>query len=179
MKKLIITAAAILMSANLFPQSSSEYVNWYSFEEAVELASENPKKIFIDVYTEWCGWCRRMDRETFTNPDVADFLNEHFYPVKLNAETTDTIIFQGQEFVNEGNGSRSAHQLAIAILQGKMSYPSLAYMDENLQLLTVVPGFMTPEDIEPVMRFFGEDHYKTKSWEEFSSNFEGKFNKDQ
>ncbi len=177
MKRIILLAATvIIISGSLFSQSSAEYVNWYSFEEAVEKVSENPKKIFIDIYTDWCGWCRRMDEETFSNPDVADYLNEHFYPVKLNAETTDTIAFQGHEFVNEGNGSRSAHQLPIALLQGQMSYPSVAYMDENLQLLTVVPGFTTPENIEPLLRFFGEDHYKSISWEEFSNSFSGTFN---
>lgn len=177
MKRIILTATAVtIFSGILFSQSSDEYVNWYSFEEAVEMVSENPKKIFIDIYADWCGWCRRMDQETFSNPDVADYLNKHFYPVKLNAETTDTIVFQGHEFVNEGNGSRSAHQLPIAILQGKMSYPSVAYMDENLQLLTVVPGFRTPENIEPLLRFFGEDHYKSINWEEFSKSFNGTFN---
>jgi thioredoxin-related protein len=146
-------------------------VKWYSFEEAVELAKKNPKKIFIDVYTDWCGWCKKMDQETFSNPVIANYLNEHFYPVKLNSETTDTIHFEGHRFVNEGQARRSAHQLSISLLQGKMSYPSVVYMSENFQLITVVPGYMNASAIEPVLKFISENHYQRISYDDFQRNF--------
>jgi thioredoxin-related protein len=150
-------------------------VNWFTFEEAVKMAEISPRMIIIDVYTDWCGFCKKMDAETFNNPVVARYLNENFYPVKFNSEMQDTINFQGHQFINEGTGRRSAHQLSIALLQGQMSYPSIVYLNEKFELLTSVPGFMTPDKIEPILRFFAEDHYKTTSWEEFQNGFIGTF----
>lgn len=148
-------------------------VKWYTFEEAVRLNSQAPKKIFIDVYTDWCSWCKVMDQKTFSHPDIAAYLNEYYYPVKFNAESSEPISFSGKVF-NKGEGRRSPHELAAALLQGKMSYPSVAYLDENNQLLTSVPGYVTPVQIEPILVFFGEDHYKTESWEDFQKKYIGK-----
>jgi thioredoxin-related protein len=167
----VILASVFALGAN----ESSEKIKWYSFEEAVELSRENPRKILVDIYTDWCGFCKRMDAETFSDPQVARFINKHFYPVKLNSETRDTIEFQGHVFINEGEGRRSPHQLSVALLQGQMSYPSIVYINEDLELLTAVPGFRTPEQIEPLLRFIGEDHYLQQSWENYQQNFAGSF----
>ncbi len=169
----ILLGFAFMFSLNA--GQAAEKINWYSFEEAVELSRNNPRKILVDIYTDWCGFCKRMDSETFSNPKVARYINNHFYPVKLNAETTDTIRFQGHEFVNEGEGRRSPHQLAVAMLQGQMSYPSIVYINEELELLTAVPGFKTPEQIEPLLKFIGEDNYITTSWENFQESFTSTF----
>lgn len=152
-------------------KGGADLVKWYTFEEAVELNSQNPKKIFIDVYTDWCSWCKVMDEKTFSHPEIADYLNENYYPVKFNAESTEPVHFANTVFENNGKGRRSMHDLAVALLQGKMSFPSVAYLDENNQLLTAVPGYLTPVQIEPILVFFGEDHYKGKNWEEFQKTF--------
>lgn len=171
MKKLVLFVflASILISTKI--QAQETMVKWYTFEEAVELNKKEQRKIFIDVYTDWCGWCKKMDATTFSNPEIAKILNEEYYAVKFDAETTDTITFAGREFINEGNRSRSPHQLAIALLQGKMSYPSVAYLNEQNQLLTSVPGYYTPDKLEPILMFFAEDAFKTQSFEEYSKKF--------
>src|SRR5690606_4382796 len=66
-------------------------INWVSIEEAERLTKEAPRKIFVDVYTDWCGWCKRMDATTFTDEAVVDYVNEHYYAVKLNAESKENI----------------------------------------------------------------------------------------
>jgi thioredoxin-related protein len=170
---IIMSGLALMMSLNAAQPAGK--IKWYSFEEAVVLSRDNPRKILVDIYTDWCGFCKRMEAETFSDPKVAAYINAHFYPVKFNSETKDTIRFQGHEFVNEGEGRRSAHQLSIALLQGQMSYPSIVYINEDLELLTAVPGFRTPAQLEPILRFFGEDHYITTSWEKFSEDFSGTF----
>ncbi len=178
MKKIISIFVVILsFSLSLLSQDNSK-VQWYTFEQAVELAKENPKKLFIDVYTDWCGWCKRMDQITFQHPVIAGYLNENFYPVKFNAESTEPVKFAGKTFINDGAGKqRSSHQLAIALLQGKMSYPSVAYMTEDLQLLTAVPGSYPPEDMEPLIKFFGEDSYKKMPFDEYQKNFTSQIKK--
>ena len=148
-------------------------VKWYTFEEAVKLNQTNPKKIFIDVYTDWCSWCKVMDRETFSHPEIAEYLNKYFYPVKFNAESKEPLTFMGKVFENKGQGRRSPHDLAAALLQGKMSYPSVAYLDEENKFLTSVPGYYPPEQMEPILKFFGGNYYKTTPWDEYSKSFKG------
>lgn len=150
-------------------------VSWMSFEEALEenaaraQAGLRPKKVYVDVYTDWCGWCKRLDATTFTNPEIVAYLNSVFLPVKLNAERTDTVRINDQVFVNPGNGSgkRSTHQLAVTLLNGKMSYPSCTFLDEEGKTITVVPGYMDAPRMEALLHFIGEDAYKAMSWEDY------------
>ncbi|MEN0003259.1 MAG: DUF255 domain-containing protein [Bacteroidota bacterium] len=128
-------------------------IEWMTFEEAVAANQQRPKKFFVDVYTSWCGWCKVMDKQTFTDPDVIAYMNEHFYPVKFNAEQKETVTVNGQifEFIPDA-GRRGVHTLAYSLLQGRMSYPSVVYMNEQLQLMKVSPGFKRPEQILPELR---------------------------
>lgn len=141
-------------------------VQWMSFEEAVNLSEKEPKKLFIDVYTHWCGWCKKMDKTTFTEPDVVKLLNEKFYPVKLDAETRDTIRFRDKVF--KYVAEYKANELAISLLNGKMGYPSYVLLDESFSMLTpAIQSYLTKEDLMPVLKYYGENIFKEKSWEEY------------
>jgi thioredoxin-related protein len=155
-------------------QTVTEKIHWYSFEEAYQLNKKKQKKIFIDVFTDWCGWCKKMDAETFTNPVISEYMMTHFYCVKLNAERKDTIIIDGVTFTNPNPyGHRSTHQLAIELLKGNMSYPSYVFLNEKSQWLTVVPGYQGAKDFEPILHYFGENAYQKTPWEDFRSTFTG------
>ncbi|MDA3952366.1 MAG: DUF255 domain-containing protein [Bacteroidales bacterium] len=176
MKRLVIllVVASIGLLKTSFAQE--EIVKWYSMEDALELNKIEQRKIFIDVYTDWCGWCKKMDASTFTNPAIAKILNEEYYAVKFDAETNDTINFGGKLFINEGGKSRSPHQLAVALLQGKMSYPSVAYLNEQNQLLTSVPGYYTADKLEPILMFFAEDAFISNTFEDYQKSFKSEIN---
>ena len=154
---------------------SVEKIRWYSFEEAYQLNKKKPKKIFIDVFTDWCGWCKKMDAETFTNPVISKYMAKNFYCVKLNAERKDTVIIDVVTFTNPNpNGKRSTHQLAIDLLKGNMSYPSYVFLNEKCQWMNIVPGYYTAKDFEPFLHYFGEDAYEKKiPWDDFKASFEG------
>jgi len=173
-KTLLILSITLITGAMALAQEPEEKikVKWYTIEEAIELNEDVPKKIMIDVYTDWCGWCKKMDKSTFGHPVIAEYLNENFYPVKFNAESNKPVNFGGQTFVNENTGPRSTHQFAIALLQGKLSYPSIAYLNENLELLAAIPGYQTPEKIEPLLNYISAEKYKSITLEEYQKNFE-------
>ncbi len=172
-KKIIVSIVFFYMILNTL-NAQDKSINWYSFEEAVKMGKKNPKKVFIDIYTDWCGWCKKMDATTFKNPIIAKYLNENYYPVKMDAEQNDTITFSGKQYVNPNpHGRRSSHQLAIALLQGKMSYPSYVFLNEKFEMLTVVKGYIQKKDFETVIKFFGEDAHRNMEWEKFKASFQG------
>jgi len=145
-----------------------EAVQWLDLDEALELQREEPRKLFIDVYTDWCGWCKKMDKTTFQEPEVAELLNEKFYPVKFDAESDHPVRFAGQVYKNPNPGARrSTHRLTYALLGRKVSYPSYAFYDENYSRITVVKGYVKPENLMPVLHFIGNDIYQNKQWNEF------------
>lgn len=171
MRKALLSLSLIVFTLSLLAQNRAK-INWISFEEAIESNKETPKKFLIDVYTNWCGWCKRLNSTTFMNPKIVSYINKNFWAVKLNAERKDTVRLGDQIFINEfPDRKRNAHQLAVALLNGKMTYPSIVYLDENVELLQVLPGYYDAKGIEPIIVFFGEDIYKNTSWEEFKSSF--------
>lgn len=157
-------------------------IKWMSIEEAIAAQKKQPKKILLDVYTNWCGPCRMMSNDTFKNDSVVAYVNKHFYAVKFNAEGNDTVAFRGQTFTNPNydpnkvNGRNGTHDFAaIAAVQGRLSYPTIVYLDEQLDILSPVPGYIKAPEIEPILRFFAENIYLTQKWEEYHGAFEGRF----
>ena len=170
MKRTLIITLFALMGMSAMAQES---IQWMSIEEAEARCTKEPKMIFIDVYTDWCGWCKRMDKDTFSNPVIAKYMNEHYYAVKLNAETSDTIVFQGKQYVGyvREDGRNGSHRLARFLLNGKMSYPSYVIMDEEMQTLQVIGGYQKAEMFEPMIHFFGDGAYKVMSSSDFLKDF--------
>ena len=173
MTKSVLTLLILVFSFTAAKaQETAEKIKWYSFTEAVEANLKNPRPLFIDVYTDWCSWCKKMDNSTFTDARIVKYMNETYYPVKFDAEMKEDIVFQGTTFVNPSpENSRSTHQVAQALLKGKMSYPSYVFMNEKLEWLTVVPGYMDADKFEPIIHYFGDKAYEGQSFEEFSRDF--------
>jgi thioredoxin-related protein len=175
----IATAAGLIGLAAHFskPKPAAEEIGtaskWYTWEEAVELNKTKPKKILVDVYTDWCGWCKRMDKGAFVDKDVTKYLNDNFYPVKLNAEQRDRIVFGRDTFnyVDTGNG-KGIHTLAYALLDGKMSYPTIVYLDEQYRRIMISPGFKEAPDLMKELKFAKEEQYDKTSWEEYKNKGE-------
>ena len=155
---------------------NAEKVKWLTVEEALKLNAEAPRNILIDVYTDWCGWCKVLDKETFDHPVIAKYINQHFYAIKFNAESTEPVNFAGRTFVNQGNGSRrSTHQFTAAM--GVSGYPTVVYFTSNLEIIRPVPGFYKPEKMEPLLHFIAQEKYTTLTLEQFEKTFVGVLNK--
>ncbi|MEL6657240.1 MAG: DUF255 domain-containing protein [Bacteroidota bacterium] len=176
LKKLTFFAALILAGASFSSQTTSaehtsaavEEIQWLSWDEAIARMATEPKKIFVDVYTDWCGWCKRMDATTFVDPAIVSLMDEHFYAVKLDAEQRETIEYDSHTFVYRSDvGRRGVHELAYSLLDGRMSYPSYIYLSEEQQRISISPGYKDAETMKIELTFIGADHYKSQSYEDF------------
>ena len=144
----------------------AEKIKWMTIEQAAERIKQEPRKVVIDVYTDWCGWCKKMDKDTFTDPEVAALVNKHYYAVKLDAEGKDPITLNGHTYTFKPE--YRSHELAVALLQGQMSYPTTVYLDEKFNMLAPVPGYLDAKNFSKILRYFGENHHKQMNFQEYS-----------
>jgi thioredoxin-related protein len=176
MKRLFFALAAfsgIMVLESMRPIDTPENVQWMSLEQAMEKLKTEKRKVFIDVYTDWCGWCKVMDRETFSDPKVAEILNKNFYAVKFNAEQKEDIVFKGKTFKYVENGRY--HELAAALLNNQLSYPTVVFLDEDLNGLMPLPGYRKAPEFHKIIQFIGENHYKTQKWNEWESVYKSPY----
>ena len=146
-------------------------VNWMSLEQALEKSKTEKRKLFVDLYTEWCGWCKHMDSTTFVSAPVAKYLNEHYYPVKFNAEQEKDIVFHDKIYKFKKSGYKGFHELAALWLNNKFSFPTVVFLDENQQLIQPVPGYQDAVKMEAIIHYFGSDSHKKTPWESYKKSF--------
>ena len=167
MKKILFL---LCVTAFVSFNSIAQEINWVSFEEAIELQKKAPKKIMMDAYTNWCGPCKMLDKNTFQNEDVANYVNEHFYAVKFNAEGNDEINYNGQKFSNPNynaalaNRRNSAHELSRYFQIN--AYPTIVFLDEKGSMIFPLKGYKTPAQIELYLKMFNKDDHKTLDTQE-------------
>jgi len=177
MKKSIFLIITLIFSGCLLGQEQTQtedLINWMTFEEALQKQKEAPKTILIDMYTDWCGWCKKMDAETFHNKDIANYINTYFYAVRFDAERTDTVMYKEKAYINLNAGNRSSHQLAQLLLNGRMSYPTIVYIDFDGNI-NPVPGYMNAASIEPLLVYFAERINKNCDFADFKQDFTNTF----
>ncbi len=151
------------------PEAASGEINWISIQEAEQRMKTKPKKILIDVYTSWCGWCKVMDKKTYSNPKVVSYINDNFYAIKLDAETKDSIQFQGQKFGYKQE--YKANMLAVQMLNGQMAYPTTVIMEEGFRNPMPLQGYLEVGNMEMVLKYVGEKIYKHTQFDEYQKSF--------
>jgi thioredoxin-related protein len=150
-------------------------VQWLTFKEAQEKNKSFQKPFLVDIYTDWCGWCKVMMRTTYSNPGLAAYINQNFWPVKFNAETKDTIEFNGKIYKPLSPAPRTPHELALFFLGQSLSYPSTVFMANEFQYRLLSQGYLKEQDIEPFLVFFAENVWRTTPFEEFRNYFHKTF----
>jgi len=149
----------------------AQTIEWLTFEEAIALHKKAPKKILIDVYTDWCGYCKKMERVTYENETIASLVNNYFYPVKFNAEQKENLIYNGKTYSFIQKGRKGFHEFAAELLNGKMSYPSTVFLGNDASLLDKIPGYLNPQLMEKILVYLGEEKFNSEDWDHFNKNF--------
>lgn len=146
-------------------------VNWISADSLSKIYANNPRPILVDVYTDWCQYCRLMDKTTWRNDSVIAYLTPNFYTVKLNAETKNDLEWLGETFSYHPN--YKVHMLAAKLLEGNMVYPSTVIIPPNGATPIVLRGMLTVAETAPILTYFGSKAYLTTTWKEYKANFKG------
>jgi thioredoxin-related protein len=136
---------------------------WKTLSQAVEGGATSGKIILVDVYTDWCGWCKRMDRDVYADASVGAYLEQNFVIAKLNAESSTSHAFNG----------RNATEREIAKAWGVTGYPATVFLTSKAEPITVVPGYIPRETFIKVLEYIHTESYKTTSWEDYLSSRSG------
>ena len=134
--------------------ANAQEIKWMTFNEAIAAQKKNPKPIFMDVYTEWCGPCKMLDKNTFHDPKIVDLVNKNYYAVKFNGEGTDVINYKGKTFTNakhnpNARGRNSVHDFTTYLqLRG---YPSMFIFDAKGDVKSPIVGYYTADQLLPML----------------------------
>lgn len=171
-KTVFILLLAVLTSVNGIAQE----INWVTFQEALELQKKTPKKIMMDVYTNWCGPCKMLDRNTFQKKEVADYVNEYYYAVKFNGEGNESVNYKEKTFSNpnynpaNANRRNSAHDLARYLQIS--AYPTIVFFDDKGEVIAPIRGYQKPSQLELYLKMFkNDDHKNIKTQDEFNAYY--------
>ena len=169
----------VLVTLTSFKPSTNEIekeINWITIEDAIALQKKEPRKIIMDVYTNWCGPCKLLDKNTFHNADVVEYINKNYYAVKFNAEGNDAITYKDKTFKNpnydatKANRRNSSHEFARFLKV--RAYPTMVFFDEEANFITPVTGYLKPQQLELYLKLFKNDEHKNmKSQEKFNDYY--------
>ena len=168
MKKVTRFLIIILIAATAvsFISPNKEKINWITVSQLNELYRKDPKPILLDVYTSWCGWCKEMDRTTYKNEKVVKYINEHYYAVKLDAESTDSLFFNDKKYGY--NARYKSNELAEFLLFGRMEFPTTVFLPTIDARPAPLAGYLKPKEMEAPLKYFAEGAHKTQTFIEFN-----------
>lgn len=163
-RSLFSAVSLLFLFGSVMGQTDNEKINWMTWEQAAAKSREEKKKIILDVYTEWCRWCERMDQVTYQDPQIVKYINENYYAVKFDAEYKGDLEYQGKVYHFVKNGKNGYHELAAELLNGRLSFPSTVFLDEESELIQSIMGYKSPQQFDCIVTYFGANHYKNQPW---------------
>jgi thioredoxin-related protein len=155
----------LIVAGNVKAQS----IQWMSLTEAEAALKKQARPLLIDLYTDWCGWCKVMDKNTYSNKNVIAYIAKNFYAVKLDAETRSTLNWMGKAY--RFNANYRTNDLTIYFTQGKLSYPTTVIIPTDNSGPQPIPGYLEPKNIELVLKYFGEGKYGKQPFREYQRSF--------
>ncbi len=154
------------------PETQAKKIKWLTIDEALRLSQTRPKKLFIDVYTDWCIVCTKMEHSTLTDEGIVDYINDKFYPVKLDAEMKKSITYEGKVFnFDPSVGENGVHEIVLYLTRGRPSFPTVVFIDEYKDNPQPIRGFINKEKMEKLSRYFGDNYYKQYEWPIFDKMY--------
>jgi thioredoxin-related protein len=143
------------------------FVDWSQLEDMQRVEK---RKVLVDIYADWCNWCKQMD-QNFSNPAVMAALDKKYYVVRLNAETHQEFVYKGKMYRFVSQGQRGYNELAVLLMGGgKLSFPCMVFLDEQLVVLQPIRGYHKPEVFASMISYFGSNANRQMSWDKWQDS---------
>jgi thioredoxin-related protein len=169
--KLLVLFVGIVTVASAYKPKLPAKTRWYSLQDASAELKKEKRPVLIDLYTDWCGWCKVMDKKTYSDKNVVEYLAEKFYPVKVDAESHETIVWKDKTF--KFNPAYRTNEFAMFLSNGQLSYPTTVIIPPDSDEPQAIPGYMTPKEFELILKYFGEGIYKKMPFDKYEKQFKG------
>ena len=137
--------------------AKSDKLSWMAFDAAAEKAKRENKHMIVDVYTTWCGWCKVMERQTYTNAEVVSYLNENFVLAKVNGESSAELHYKG-EAMTERTFARKV---------GVTGFPTTYFLKPDADIIGGAPGFIPPDNFIIYAKYVNTKWYEKGSPQEY------------
>jgi thioredoxin-related protein len=148
--------------------ATTEKLKWMSLDDAAAGLEKEKRPVLIDLYTDWCSWCKVMDKKTYGNSNVSGYVQQKFYPVKFDAEGRKSITWNGKTY--DFNARQKTHDFAIYLTNGQLSYPTTVFIPADGEP-QAIPGFLNPGEFELLVKYFGEGKYGKVPFDEYQKSF--------
>jgi thioredoxin-related protein len=150
------TILAGLILSGIAATTSAE-IKWTGFDNSIAQARKEKKPVLIDVYTDWCRWCKVMDSKTYAKQEVADFVSRRFIAVKMNGESRKKVTYQGAKY----------EERELAMKLGARGFPSTVFLDPEGVRIGSQPGYIQADDFLRMLRYVESGAYKKMKYDEF------------
>ena len=155
MKNITVVLLILLFSASAFAKDPQ----WKHFNEGIAEAKQSGKKVLVDVYTDWCKWCKEMDKSTYSDKKISGYLKKHYVLIKLNAEGNEMINYSGQTITAQEFSQR----------MGVDGYPATVFLKSDGQQITLLPGYVKPDQFIHVLTYVSDNQYLKKPFADYLS----------
>jgi thioredoxin-related protein len=166
-KAVVLYMMLFFLLTSVVPKT--EHVKWIAISEAEANFQKEKRPVLIDLYTDWCGWCKVMDKKTYSNPKVADYLKDKFYAVRVNAETREKITWNEKTY--NYNAAYRANEFAVYITKGRLEFPTTIIIPADGSEPQAIAGYLETKDFELILKYFGDGSYHKISFDEYQKNF--------
>jgi len=168
-KQLFLYLMMFFFLTALAPAPKTNHVKWMSLAEAEINLKKEKRSVLIDLYTDWCGWCKVMDQKTYSNENVAEYLQNKFYAVRMNAETKEKILWNEKSY--NYNKAYRANEFAVFITKGRLEFPTTIIIPADGSEPQAIAGYLEKKDFELIAKYFGEDGYNKIPFEDYQKAF--------
>lgn len=157
--KYLFLALFIIIGSVFGVAGDKTELQWRSFDAGLAEAKASHKKILLDIYTDWCGWCKKLDSDVYSNQKVAAYLAQAYIPVKLNAESSKKLSYK----------EKAQSEMELARAFGVQGYPTIIFLDSQGEPINSIGGYVNADRFLPIAQYIGDDQYKTMTWDEYKS----------
>jgi thioredoxin-related protein len=172
LKLTVLFGWIIIFSCAQKPAAEADKLPWLSLDQVAANMKKEKRPILIDLYTDWCGWCKVMDRKTYSNKNVSSYVQQKFYPVKIDAETRKNIAWNGKTYTF--NSNYKTNDFAVYLTNGQLSYPTTVIIPVDGEP-QAIPGYLTPSEFELIATYFGDGKYGKVAFEDYQKSFKSKW----